>query len=122
MWYGDPEYHLYHYMLRFKALKKLASHERFKSSCMMRIVTALLGAKNEAEQRKKSIQRNINYLKSVVPNQEIYDLSFLPKIRIIYVLRNMAKSTPEHKEKLEIAESYIYRLKEERNYKNYYVS
>lgn len=126
LWHGDPQDH-YHHMLRLKALKKLVSEERSKLSCILKRMTGLLRTKNEREQKEKlelaikfinglslsDIRKNIIYLRSLVPaDRERYDLS-LTLERIIHIMRNMAKRRPEHREKLGLAESYIYQRKDQ---------
>lgn len=125
LWHGDPHDHI-HYMLRLKALKKLVSEERSKLSCILKRMIGLLRTKNEGEQREKlelaikfinglslsDIRKNIIYLRSLVPDRERYDLSLILE-RIIYIMRNMAKRRPEHREKLGLAESYIYQRKDQ---------
>lgn len=126
MWHGNPQDHC-HYMLRLKALKKSVSQERSNISCIVKRMTGLLRAKKEPEHIEKlklaikfinslrlsDILKNIAYLRGLVPNDgSYYDLTTLLE-RILHLMRNMAKSRPEHREKLRLAESYIYQRKDQ---------
>ncbi|KAL1819098.1 hypothetical protein ACET3Z_013967 [Daucus carota] len=141
VWYGEDVNDVFRYMLRLKALRKetcKVSRMKIRLAGLLRTKNKEPGKKHEFAEflnslclsdtqklREKlelakfrdslglsDIWMIIRYMKHQAPNRESHDLSFLLE-RIIYLVRNMAKDRPEHREKLDLVECYVYQLKEE---------